>query len=126
MFFSDYNSHTVPYFVPSSILPLDLLYFKSIAILMHISNSLTPTSISDLLASQSNIHSHNTRSSSRGCYCARHLRLDKLSLLFQDMLKCVKCPNITLKSINVHDTLLQILSGDNDYIDLPTLITKIS
>ena len=61
MFFSDYNSHAVPYFVPSSILPLDLLYFKSIAILMHISNSLTPTSISDLLASQSNIHSHNTR-----------------------------------------------------------------
>ena len=125
MFFSDSNSDAVPYFVPSSILPLDLLYFKSIAILMHISNSLTPTSISDLLASQSNIHSHNTRSS-RGCYCAKHLRLDKLSLLFQDMLKCVKCPNITLKSINVHDTLLQILSGDNDYIDLPTLITKIS
>ena len=126
MFFSDYNSHAVPYFVPSSILPLDLLYFKSIAILMHISNSLTPTSISDLLASQSNIHSHNTRSSSTGCYSAKHLRLDKLSLLFQDMLKCVKCPNITLKSINVHDTLLQILSGENDYIDLPTLITKIS
>ena len=126
MFFSDYNSHTVPYFVPSCILPLDLLYFKSIAILMHISNSLTPTSISDLLASQSNIHSHNTRSSSRGCYCAKHLRLDKRSLLFQDMLKCVKCPNITLKSINVHDTLLQILSGENDYIDLPTLMTKIS
>ena len=32
MFFSDYNSHAVPYFVPSSILPLDLLYFKSVAI----------------------------------------------------------------------------------------------
>ena len=70
MFFSDYNSHAVPYFVPSRILPLDSLYFKSVAILMHISNSLTPTSISDLLASQSNIHSHNTRSSSRGCYYA--------------------------------------------------------
>ena len=85
MFFSDYNSHAVPYFVPSSILPLDLLYFKSVAILMHISNSLTPTSISDFPASLSNIHSHNTRSSSRGCYYVKHLRLDKLSLLFQDM-----------------------------------------
>ena len=60
MFFGDYNSHAVPYFVSSSFLPLDLLYFKSIAILMHdISNSLTPTNISNLFASQSNIHSYN-------------------------------------------------------------------
>ena len=44
MFFGDYNSHAVPYFVSSSFLPLDLLYFKSVAILMHdISNSLTAT-----------------------------------------------------------------------------------
>ena len=28
--------------------------------------------------------------------------------------------------INVHDTLLRILSGENDYIDLPDLTTKIS
>ena len=49
MFFGDYNSHAVPYFVSSSFLPLDLLYFKSVAILMHdISNSLTPTNISNL------------------------------------------------------------------------------
>ena len=35
MFFGDYNSHGAPYFVSSSFLPLDLLYFKSVAILMH-------------------------------------------------------------------------------------------
>ena len=28
--------------------------------------------------------------------------------------------------INVHDTLLRTLSEENDYIDLPDLITKIS
>ena len=44
MFFGDYNSHAVPYFFSTSCLPLDLLYFKSVAILMHdISNSLTAT-----------------------------------------------------------------------------------
>ena len=42
MFFGDYNSQAVPYFVSSSFLPLDLLYFKSVAILMHdICNSWT-------------------------------------------------------------------------------------
>ena len=35
MFFGDYNSHAAPYFVSSSFLTLDLLYFKSVAILMH-------------------------------------------------------------------------------------------
>ena len=57
MFFGDYNSHAVSYFVSSSFL------------LMHdISNSLTPTNISNLFASQSNIHTYNTSSSSRGDY----------------------------------------------------------
>ena len=56
MFFGDYNSHAVPYFVSSSFLPLDLLYFNSVVILMHdISNRLTPSNISNLFAFQSNI-----------------------------------------------------------------------
>ena len=46
MFFGDLNSHAVPYFVSFNFLPLDLLYFKSVVIVMHdISNSLTPTNI---------------------------------------------------------------------------------
>ena len=35
MFFGDYKSHTVPFFIFSNLLPLGLLYFKSVAILMH-------------------------------------------------------------------------------------------
>ena len=50
MFFGDYNSHGAP--VSSSFLPLDLLYFKSVAILIHdISNSWKATNISNLFAS---------------------------------------------------------------------------
>ena len=82
MFFGDYNSHAVPYFVSSSFLPLDLLYFKSVAILMHdISNSLTPTNISNLFAYQSN--SYNARSSSGGDYYVKHSRLDKKTKSFK-------------------------------------------
>ena len=96
---SDYNSHAVSYFVSSSFLPLDLLYFNSVAILMHdISNSLTPPNISNLFSSQSNIHS-------RGDFHVKHSRLNKQSL-FQYMpqksgivyrVKCIKGPKITLK-----------------------------
>ena len=137
MFFGDYNSHAVPYFVSSSFLPLDLLYFKSVAILMHdISNSLTPTNISNLFASQSNIHSYNTRSSSRGDYYVKHSRLDKQTKSFSrygvkiwNSLPCeMRQMSKNNFKINVHDTLLRILSEENDYIDfiLLDLITKIS
>lgn len=46
---------------------------------------------------------------------------DRISLQF---LTCQMSKNNF--KINVHDTLLQILSEENDYIDLPSLITKIS
>ena len=123
MFFGDYNSHAVPYFVSSSFLPLDLLYFKSVAILMHdISNSLTPTNISNLFASQSNIHSYNTRSSSRGDYYVKHSRLDKQTKSFSrygvkiwNSLPCeMRQMSKNNFKINVHDTLLRILSEEND------------
>ena len=32
MFFGDYKSHAIPFFISSNLLPLDLLYFKSVAI----------------------------------------------------------------------------------------------
>ena len=67
---------------------MDILYFKSVAILMHdISNSLTPTNISNLFASQSNIHSYNTRSSSRGDYYVKSL-LSRYGVKLWNSLPC--------------------------------------
>ena len=43
----------------------------------------------------------------------------------KEIAKNKKNNNKNFKS-NVHDTLLRILSEENDYIDLPALITKIS
>ena len=111
-----YGYCSLPYFVSSSFLPLDLLYFKSVAILMHdISNSLTPTNISNLFASQSNIHSYNTRSSSRGDYYVKHSRLDKQTKSFSrygvkiwNSLPCEMRQMFKNNfKINVHDTLLR-------------------
>ena len=92
------------------------------------------TSISSLFASQSNIHSYNTRSSLRGDYYVKHSRLDKQTKSFSrygvkiwNSLPCeMRQMSKNNFKINVHDTLLRILSEENDYIDLPDLITKIS
>ena len=49
MYFSDRRAHAIPLFVRSSVLPLNMLYFKYSAILMHdISNIRTPSKFLNL------------------------------------------------------------------------------
>ena len=46
MNFGQYTSHAIPFFIPAKLLPIDMLYFKSVAILMHdVYNILTPLNI---------------------------------------------------------------------------------
>ena len=53
MYFGDYKFHAVPYFLSSRFLPLDFLYFKSVAVLMHdISNNLLTPNIANLFLKQ--------------------------------------------------------------------------
>jgi len=63
MYFADYKSHSVPLFVNCGILPVKLLYFKSVASLLHdIDNQLAPPNISILFTRCKQIHSYPTRS----------------------------------------------------------------
>ena len=86
MFFCDYKTHAIPLFICSSLLPLDLLYFKSVAILMHdVSNNISPPQISNLFHYQHNIHSYITRSSTRGNFFLKYSRINKQNMTFQGM-----------------------------------------
>ena len=65
--FSDYKAHSAPLFVNSGILPIKLLYFKSVASLLHdIANLRAPPNISELFTRSAQIHSYSTRSSAAG------------------------------------------------------------
>ena len=53
IYFASYRSHAIPLFVSSNTIPVNMLYFKSISILMHdVFNKLTPCNISNLLIAQ--------------------------------------------------------------------------
>ena len=59
MYFSETRAHAIPLFVRSGVLPLNTLYFKYSAILMHdISNKRAPSRISELFVRSNMIHSH--------------------------------------------------------------------
>ena len=127
-FFCDYKTHAVPFFISSSLLPLDLLYFKSVAILVHdVSNNTSPPQISNLSFNyEHNIHSHNTRSSTRGNVFLEHSRLDKQDMSFSRngvriwnnlSNEIRQMPKVKVKR-NIHNILLQKLSGANEYIGI--------
>ena len=62
MYFSDRRAQAIPLFVRSGVLPLNMLYFKYSAILMHdISNKWAPSRISELFVRSNMIHSHYAR-----------------------------------------------------------------
>ena len=125
--FCDYKTHAIPCFISSSLLPLDLLYFKSVAILMHdVSNNKSPPQISNLFTYQHNIHSHNTRSSIRGNFFLEYSRLDKLNMSFSRngvriwnnlSNETRQMSKVNFKR-NIHNMLLQKLTEANEYIDL--------
>ena len=75
MYFSCYKAHSAPLFVNSGILPIKLLYFKSVAFLLHdIANLRAPPNISELFTRSAQIHSYSTRSAVVGNF---HLKMSR-------------------------------------------------
>ena len=130
MFFCDYKTHAIPLFISSSLLPLDLLYFKSVAILMHdVSNNISPPQINNLFHYQHNIHSYITRSSTRGNFFLKYSRINKQNMSFSRngvriwnslSSEFHQMPKTKFKR-NIHNMLLQKLSEANGYIDISDL-----
>ena len=80
---SDWRAHAIPMFVRSGVLPLNMLYFKYSAILMHdISNNRAPSKISELFVRSNMIHSYYTRFSAAGNFYVQRSRLNQLLLSF--------------------------------------------
>ena len=113
---ADYKSHAIPFFTSSRLLPLDMLYFKSVAMMMHVvSNNLTPN-ICNLFTHQADIHPYETRLSQRGDYFLKHSRIDiqKKSFsrigvkIWNYLVKCTRCQNPTSKTI-------LMISSSKDY-----------
>ena len=83
MYFSDSRAHAIPLFVRSGVLPLNMLYFKYSAILMHdITNNRAPSKISEFFVRSNMIHSHYTRFSTAGNFYVQRSRLNQLLLSF--------------------------------------------
>ena len=65
IFLSNNRTHAIPLFTTSNILPVNMLYFETVSAIMHdVSTNSTPCNIRQLFIHSSDVHEHNTRSSS--------------------------------------------------------------
>ena len=130
-----YLSHAIPYFQSANVLPINLLYYKSVSILMHnVSRTVVPPNISALFTPLSQVHEHNTRSSTRKNFHVEYSGLDVQSKSFSRMggriwnsipTELREKPKNHFKKV-LHRKLLQILEKKDDYIDILTIQKEIA
>jgi hypothetical protein len=62
IYLKKYKEHAIPLFIESKILPINMLYIKTVCNLMHdVSNESCSSSIPDCFIHSRQIHDHNTR-----------------------------------------------------------------
>jgi hypothetical protein len=128
-----YRSHAIPLFQSGSILPINLLYIKSISILMYdISKTNVPPNLSAMFISLEKIHEYNTRSSSMKNFHVKYTGSDLQKRFFANT--GARVWNVVPMELRenskhnfrkkMHDKLLQMLVMEDEYIDISVILKK--
>ena len=133
MYFSDRGAHVIPLFLRSGVLPLNMLYFKYLAILMYdISNNRAPSKISELFVPSNMIHSHYTRFSAAGNFYVQRSRLNQLLLSFpRSGVRIWNKTPLTLREqrkdpfkCKLRKLLIKVLETMKVYVDMTTIASS--
>ena len=129
--FKPFRFHAEPLFKLSNVLPLNLLYFKTICLIMHdLFNNVTPPNISNIFTYSSKIHHHITRFSAAGNCHIKHSRRDHLNNSFSSIgskiwnsIPVSDCalPKYKFNDI-LHNRLLDTPIQGNIYVAVYTLV----
>ena len=124
IYFTSYRSHAIPLFISSNTIPINMLYFKSVSILMHdVFNKQTPCNISDLFNCSNELHNYNTRFSLAGNCYIKYSRFNHLLKSFSRQGAKIwnsipqelrKVPKFVFKA-NLQNRLLVVLMEEDDY-----------
>ena len=87
IYFAPRDTHAVPLFIESKILPVNMIYFDMVANLMHdIWKGLTPSPIRALFTKSNEIHGYKTRHAAKGNYIRKEVLTS--DVLFQELEQC--------------------------------------
>ena len=134
MFFATNREHAIPLFVNANVLPIRMLYYKTVSILMHdIANTLAPQNLLKMFTNVNQIHSHNTRSAIGGNYFIQQSNQNQKNNSFSRLGTKIRngIPNELrnrrkhIFKTKINAILLQVLKGEDVYVNVTTIITKI-
>ena len=133
IYFVDNREHAIPLFLYANILPVDMLYYKSISILMYdIHRKTAPPNLLGLFSQVDSVHSYNTRSASAGNFYINYSRLKQQSHSFSrigckiwnELPESLRMKNKSSFKKHLQDKLLQLLRQEETYVDVHTIIHK--
>ena len=134
IFFLNNRTHAIPLFLTSNILPVNMLYFETVSAIMHdVSTNSTPCNIRQLFIHSSDVHVHNTRSSSNKNFFIQESRLRvKLKSFSAFGARLWNCLHPDWRKLTKrafkrnHKLLLTVLGIEDYYVDAHSLILKIN
>ena len=126
MYFSDIREHAIPLFNDADILPVSVMYCKTVVSLMHdINSNNSPTNLFNLFEKTVTIHSYHTRSSTSGNFHVKSSKLEihknSLSRFGVKLWNEIPCrirdlPKKKFTKV-LHRLLSDILKREDDYIE---------
>ena len=135
MLFAGNRSHAILLVVSANVLPLNMFYFKTVCSIMHeISTNSAPQNICDLFTCSSDAHTYNTRFSNAGNFYVNksrlRIQLNSFSIFGAKLGNCLKPELRKLRKKpfknKIHQFLLAVLGNEDDYLDVSTLMLKIT
>jgi hypothetical protein len=112
-----------------------MLYVETVSKLMYdISHNSAPRNVMDLFTQVATVHSYNTKSSSAGNYQIKSSRTNQQHNAFSrvgakewnsvpEYLRNLKKKDFTSK---IHTLLIEIMNNEDDYVDLPMILQRMS
>ena len=134
LYFADWDDHAIPLFREANVLLITFLYYESVSTLMHdINNDKAPANMLNLFQKTSNLHLHNTRSSTSGKFYVKSSRLEIQNNFFSRLgvklwnkipRYITDLPKKAFKRV-LRKLLFDIFEKEDDHIQIPTTNKKV-
>lgn len=134
MYFATNREHAIPLFIASNVLPVDMLYYRTVSTLMHdVNNNMAPPNILNLFTSVHSVHPHYTRAATNGKLYCKYSRLKQQTESFSRIgVKIWNEISVNIRKLSkysfkakINKMLLQVLEKEDTYANVPTLIKRI-
>ena len=134
IYFKDNRAHSIPLFISSNTLPINMLYIRESANLLHdISNEVAPIALQELFTKTCEIHRYNTRAAANKNFYINSSRLEIQkrsfsrfgSFIWNSISPSFRAQRKHIFKTKLNKTLMTILQKENDHIDLPLIINRL-